>query len=138
MRLASKEITFDAAHLLTGHPGKCRNLHGHTYRLVVTAAETDAADDMVIDFRELKQLVEEAAGQFDHAFMYDGRSEVEREIAAVLERHGLRTRQLGFRTTAENLAKHFFETLSAHARIVSVKVYETPTSCAEYRDDGRN
>ncbi|MCQ2389625.1 MAG: 6-carboxytetrahydropterin synthase QueD [Kiritimatiellae bacterium] len=134
MRLVTKEITFDAAHLLTGHPGKCRNLHGHTYRLAVTVEEADPGSDMVIDFKELKALVEEeVADRFDHAFMYDARSAVEKSVAEVLERNGLRTVPLEFRTTAENLARHVFGLLSARAKIHSVKLWETPTSCAEYR-----
>jgi len=134
MRLVSKEITFDTAHLLTDHPGKCRNLHGHTYRLVVTAAETDPSSDMVIDFKELKHLVEtEVSERFDHAYMYDVRSPIEKSVGEMLEKNGLRTVPLDFRTTAENLAKHFFDVLSAHAKIDSVKLWETPTSCAECR-----
>ena len=36
MLTVSKTVSFDAAHLLTGHAGQCRNLHGHTYRVTVT------------------------------------------------------------------------------------------------------
>ena len=58
----------------------------------------------------------------------------EREIAAVVERHGMRTVAIPFRSTAENLAKMFYGELRARIPgLWSVKVWETADSCAEYR-----
>jgi len=130
----TKEITFDTAHMLTGHEGKCRNLHGHTYHLFVEVCGELNEEGMVVDFKRLKELMHEVvADKFDHAYMYDAHSETERAIATLLERQGLRTVPLSFRTTAENLAKYFFELLSQHLAISAVRLLETPTSCAEYR-----
>ena len=64
--------------------------------------------------------------------MYDAGSATERELAAFLQARGLRTVELPFSTTAENLARYFFERLAAHVPVSSVRVFETPTSCAEY------
>ena len=58
----SKEFTFDAAHYLTKYHGKCENLHGHTYRLRVTVEGNLDEEDMVMDFCELKELVEGISG----------------------------------------------------------------------------
>ena len=138
MTTVTKTIKFDAAHVLTNHQGLCKNLHGHTYRVdvSVTQAEDDASD-MVIDFKDLKRIAAEVVcGRFDHAFMYNTGSEGEREIAAVVERHGMRTVPIPFRSTAENLAKLFFEELAARIPgLSSVKVWETADSCAECRAD---
>ena len=139
MLTVTKTIKFDAAHVLTNHEGLCKNLHGHTYRVdvSVTQAEGDASD-MVIDFKDLKRIAAESiCDRFDHSFIYNTGSPAEVEIAAVLEKHGMKTVAIPFRSTAENLAKYFHDCLSgmvpAHARLVSVKVWETAENCAEYR-----
>ena len=142
MITVTKTVRFDAAHILTNHQGLCRNLHGHTYRIDVSVCrrgESAEADDMVIDFKDLKRVIEElVVSRFDHAFMYNETSAAESEIAAVLARHGMRAVALPFRSTAENLARYFYETLARRIDAVSsVKVWETPDSCAEYRADGR-
>ena len=136
MLTVSKECRFDAAHILTRHEGQCKNLHGHTYRVVVEVAEAGDGEDMVIDFKDLKHVMGEVIlERFDHAFIYNEESENEREIAAVIAKHGMKSVGLPFRSTAENLARHFFDALAVHVNVVSVKVYETPESCAEYRKD---
>ena len=76
---------------------------------------------------------ETVCDRFDHAFIYSTASEGEREIAALVERHGMRTVALPFRSTAENLAKLFFGELREKVPgLKSVKVWETADSCAEY------
>jgi 6-pyruvoyltetrahydropterin/6-carboxytetrahydropterin synthase len=136
MLTVSKECRFDAAHVLTNHAGQCKNLHGHTYRVVVEVAESGDGGDMVIDFKDLKQVIGEVIlSRFDHAFIFDEASPSECEIAAVIAKHGMRSVGLPFRSTAENLARYFFRELGARVNVYSVKVYETPESCAEYRRD---
>ena len=61
-------------------------------------------------------------------------SVAESEIAAVVAKHGMRAVALPFRSTAENLARHFHEQLATRiAGLSAVRVWETPDSCAEYR-----
>ena len=130
----TKDLTFDAAHMLTGYEGRCRNLHGHTYHLFVEAHGDLNDEGMVVDFKLLKEyMTSVVSDRFDHAFMYCTQSPVECSIAKVLESEGMRTVPLPFRTTAENLAKYFFEQLSAHVGVSAVRLMETPTSSAEYR-----
>lgn len=136
MLTVSKQCQFDAAHVLTNHAGQCKNLHGHTYRVIVEVAEGNDGSDMVIDFKDLKQVMREVVlERFDHAFIFDEASGSECEIAAVIAKHGMRSVGLPFRSTAENLARYFFRELAGRVNVVSVKVYETPESCAEYRRD---
>ena len=137
MTTVTKTVTFDAAHILTNHKGLCKNLHGHTYRVDVSVAQgADDAGDMVIDFKDLKRIAtEKICDRFDHAFIYNTTSAGECEIAAVVERHGMRTVPLGFRSTAENLARYFYgELRSEIPSLASVRVWETAASCAEYRE----
>jgi 6-pyruvoyltetrahydropterin/6-carboxytetrahydropterin synthase len=136
MLTVTKSIKFDAAHVLTNHQGLCKNLHGHTYRVEVSVTQPpESTADMVIDFKDLKQICEGTIiERFDHAFIYDSTSEGESEIAAVVSKHGMRAVALPFRSTAENLARHFYEQLSTCVPGLSaVRVWETPDSCAEYK-----
>ena len=136
MTTVTKTVRFDAAHVLTNHQGLCKNLHGHTYRVDVSVAQPDDdARDMVIDFKDLKRIANEViCARFDHAFIYSTASTGEREIAAVVEKNGMRTVAIPFRSTAENLAKLFFGELRARVPgLVAVKVWETADSAAEYR-----
>ena len=136
MLTVSKECQFDAAHVLTNHAGQCKNLHGHTYRVIVEVAEGTDGQDMVIDFKDLKQVMRDVIlARFDHAFIFDESSASECEIAMVISKHGMRSVGLPFRSTAENLARYFFQELAVRVNVVSVKVFETPESCAEYRKD---
>jgi 6-pyruvoyltetrahydropterin/6-carboxytetrahydropterin synthase len=68
-----RRFGFEAAHRLPGHPGKCRELHGHSYRLVVTVERAlDEGSGMVIDFGELKQIVRrEVIDLVDHKCLND-------------------------------------------------------------------
>ena len=136
MITVTKTVKFDAAHVLTNHQGLCKNLHGHTYRVDVSVTQReDDTRDMVIDFKDLKGIANEViCDRFDHAFVYNTESAGECEIAAVVEKNGMRTVAIPFRSTAENLAKMFFGELKARIPGLSaVKVWETADSCAEYK-----
>lgn len=64
---------FEAAHRLPNHPGKCRELHGHSYRLIVTVERPVAKDSgMAIDFADLKRIVKrEVVDPLDHTYVND-------------------------------------------------------------------
>ena len=137
MTLVTKTVRFDAAHVLTNHDGLCKNLHGHTYRVEICAGGDlpAASTDMVVDFKEIKRIANDIiVARFDHAFIYNTASAGECEIAAVVERLGMKTVALPFRSTAENLASLFFRDLKPYlAGLIAVKVWETPDSSAEFR-----
>ena len=89
--------------------------------------------DMVLDFGEFKRIVRNLAEEFDHTFLVEEGSLSEATVAA-LESEGFSLLMLPFRTTAENLARHFAERLVAEGLPVSqVDMYETPNNCAVYR-----
>ena len=137
MTVVTKTVRFDAAHVLTNHAGLCKNLHGHTYRVDVSVAMSDDdASDMVIDFKDLKRKCEEVIlERYDHAFMYNSESQAESEIAAVVTKYGMRAVAMPYRSTAENLARHFFGVLRERvAGLSRVRVWETPDSSAEYSE----
>lgn len=141
----TKEATFDCAHMLSGHASLCRNLHGHTYKiqveLVGNLCERGTDEGMVMDFANLKQMITNIVGRFDHAFIYNMvGGTVELGIANLLVDNGMRVVALPFRPTAEHMSKYFFDAFSAEleacdydAKVFSIKLWETPTSFAEYR-----
>ena len=138
MVTVTKTVRFDAAHVLSDHAGLCKNLHGHTYRVDVSVTQPEGdTRDMVIDFKDLKLIANEVVcDRFDHAFVYNTQSAGECEIAAVVEKNGMRTVAIPFRSTAENLAKMFYGELKVRIPgLSSVKVWETAESCAEYRPE---
>ncbi|WP_165010316.1 6-carboxytetrahydropterin synthase QueD [Neisseria yangbaofengii] len=134
----TKIFSFDSSHMLDGHDGKCQNLHGHTYKLEITVSDSliqgGAKDGMVMDFTDLKAVIkQEIINPFDHAFIYDGSNERESQIAALLEGWNMKTLRLDYRTTAENMSMEMFSRLKkAGLKVCSVKLWETPASCAEY------
>lgn len=134
----AKEFSFDMAHMLDGHDGKCKNLHGHTYTLQVEIAgelHTDGAKSgMVMDYSDLKAVVKQhILDKMDHAFIYDSTSEKECKVATLLQSLDSKTFGVPARTTAEQMAKYIFDTLTAEGLPVSlIRLWETPTSYCEY------
>lgn len=118
-----KDFQFAAAHSIRGHQGECRHLHGHTYRVRVhvAAAELDAIG-MVVDFADLKEIVAEVLGPFDHRVI--------NEVPPFDERN----------TTAELIAQHaarevdrrLVERFGGRVRVRKAEVWESDTSCATY------
>jgi 6-pyruvoyltetrahydropterin/6-carboxytetrahydropterin synthase len=118
------EQTFAAGHALRHYKGKCENVHGHNYRVQVTA-EGDQLNSigLLVDFVELKRVVRQVVDRLDHQFIND------------LEPF------TALNPSAENIAKYFYDEVverlnlsnEAAVRIAQVKVWETDSSIAVYR-----
>jgi len=143
--LITKEIEIDLGHRVPNHKTKCRNLHGHRYKIevgvddkvIVTPGTSD--EGMVIDFSDLKQIMmEELDAKFDHGFvMYEDDSFVNLFLNLKVEENQ-KIIFVPFVPTAENLAKHWYQLIEPRLKekgikISHVKVWETPTSTATYR-----
>ena len=133
------ESSFDASHFLTDYHGKCENLHGHRWRVVayleVEHLQTEGTcKDMVVDFGEFKTELRALTERLAHHFIVEEGS-LAPDTLACLEREGFALFIVPFRTTAENLAKWFFDALAARGLpVAQVEVYETPNNCAYYRE----
>lgn len=137
----AKQFTFDMAHMLDGHDGKCQNLHGHTYILQVEVSgslhQFGAKKGMVIDFADLKDIVKaHILDKMDHAFIYDTTNERESQIADLLNKLDSKTYGIATRTTAEEMTRHIFNVLKINAGLpVSlIRLWETPSSYCEYSE----
>jgi len=132
------EHSFDGAHFLTDYYGKCENLHGHRWRVVVYLEQEDlqgqgTMKDMVVDFGVFKKAVREIVDAVDHTFIVEEGS-LKPETFTALEGEGFHMTMLPFRTTSENLARYFAGQLIERGFPISqVDVYETPLNCATYR-----
>ncbi len=138
MYMLETSTEFDAAHFLADYHGKCENLHGHRWKVTVRIAaenlgESGTQKDMVCDFAEFKRVVRQEISEFDHMFLVEKGTLKESTIAA-LQDEGFTLKILPFRTTAENLAHHFFDCLSARGlSVAEVECDETPNNRAIYR-----
>ncbi|MDD2490945.1 MAG: 6-carboxytetrahydropterin synthase QueD [Bacteroidales bacterium] len=135
----TKEFRFEGAHALQNYDGKCRHIHGHSYRLFVTIKGIPIQDKkspkngMVIDFGDLKKIVNKyIVDPFDHALLLRGDAPLREEISTSYQNVII----LDFQPTCENLAIYFAdllkENLPTDTALYSIRLYETPTSYVEW------
>ena len=130
MYILSTESSFDAAHFLTNYEGKCKNIHGHRWRVVLEISG-EPKSGMLVDFGDLKKDLKDACDYFDHTFIVEEGSLKEELFNMLNEEFILRV--VPFRTTAENFSKYFYDLMNKKYHVESVSVYETPNNKAEYR-----
>ena len=124
--MVSKEFTFDAAHHLHCYEGKCKNLHGHTYKVVFGISGYVNEIGLAIDFGDIKEIWKN-------------------EIEIYLDHRYLNETLPAMNTTAENIVVWIYEKMAEAltkenrvneykgARVEFVRLFETPTSYAEVR-----
>jgi 6-pyruvoyltetrahydropterin/6-carboxytetrahydropterin synthase len=127
----SREIDFCYGHRLLRHAGKCRHLHGHSARAIITLqAELDACG-MVVDFAEIKRLV---GGWIDEHLDHRMILQSVDPLVVILKREGEPLFLTEQPPTAENLAKLIYDfTASRGFPIVECQLWESPQSWATYR-----
>lgn len=138
----TKQFTFETGHALYGYDGKCKNVHGHSYKLSVTVIGTPIIDrdnvkfGMVIDFSDLKKIVkEEIVDQFDHATVFN-ETTPHVELASELKNRGHHVILVNYQPTSENMVIDFAERiknrLPQNINLFSLKLQETESSFAEW------
>jgi 6-pyruvoyltetrahydropterin/6-carboxytetrahydropterin synthase len=138
----TKEFSFETGHALYGYDGKCKNVHGHSYKLSVTVigvpvTKKDAVKlGMVIDFGDLKKIVkEEVVDPFDHATVFN-KNTPHLELANELETRGHKVILANYQPTSENMVIDFAQKIKArlpkNLQLHSLKLRETETAYAEW------
>ena len=138
----TKQFSFETAHALYGYDGKCRNVHGHSYKLSVTVIGTPIADTqnvkygMVIDFGDLKEIVnKEIVDKFDHATVFN-KNTPHITLANQLLELGHNIILADYQPTSENMVIDFAEKikkrLPENIQLHSLRLKETETSYAEW------
>ncbi|AHK78343.1 6-pyruvoyl tetrahydrobiopterin synthase [Ectothiorhodospira haloalkaliphila] len=114
---------FASAHTLRDYPGDCARLHGHNWKVEaeVEASRLDRLG-MAVDFKTIKGLAREIAGQLDHQYLND--LEPFRDV----------------NPTAENIAQWFFREMAArldapNVRVSAITLWETERACVRYSED---
>ena len=138
----TKQFSFETGHALYGYDGKCKNVHGHSYKLSVTVIGSPIEDrsnvkfGMVIDFSDLKKIVkEEIVDIFDHATVFN-ETTPHIELAKELKSRGHEVILVDYQPTSENMVVDFAEKiisrLPQEIKLFSLKLQETDTSFAEW------
>jgi len=131
MYLVTREIRFCYGHRLLDYSGKCRHLHGHNGRAVISLAapELDALG-MVMDFSQIKRVVSAWIDQnLDHKMILNRRD----PILPYLEKQGEPVFLLDVNPTAENIARLIYDfTRDQGFPVAQVQLWETDDSYATY------
>ena len=138
----TKEFSFETGHALYGYDGKCKNVHGHSYKLSVTVIGVPISDrshvkfGMVIDFSDLKKIVkEEIVDHFDHATVFN-QTTPHIELANELINRGHHVILVDYQPTSENMVVDFAQKikdrLPKNIELHSLKLQETETSYAQW------
>lgn len=138
----TKQFNFETGHALYGYDGKCKNVHGHSYKLSVTVSGAPISDSthvkfgMVIDFSDLKKIVkEEIVDLFDHATVFN-QNTPHIELAKELKDRGHHVILVDYQPTSEMMVIDFAAKIKSrlpeNINLFSLKLQETETSFAEW------
>ena len=138
----TKQFSFETGHALYGYDGKCRNVHGHSYKLSVTVIGEPITDSshvkfgMVIDFSDLKKIIkEEIVDVFDHATVFN-KNTPHVELAKELSDRGHCVLLVDYQPTSEmmviDFAQKIKQRLPKQTQLFSLRLQETATSYAEW------
>ncbi|MFA5555538.1 MAG: 6-pyruvoyl tetrahydropterin synthase family protein [Flavobacteriaceae bacterium] len=138
----TKQFSFETGHALYGYDGKCKNVHGHSYKLFVTVIGSPNEDKnnvkygMVIDFTDLKKIVkEEVVDVFDHATVFN-KNTPHIELAQELKDRGHHVILVDYQPTSEKMVIDFVQKIKSrlpqNIELFSLRLQETDSSFAEW------
>ena len=138
----TKKFTFETGHALYGYDGKCKNVHGHSYKLYVTVIGEPIKDKdnvkhgMVIDFSDLKSIVKkEVVEGFDHSIIFN-QNTPHVGLAKILKGQGHKVILVNYQPTSEgmiiDIANKINNALPENIQLHSLKLQETDTSYSEW------
>ena len=130
----SKEFHWEMAHRLPFHSGRCKNLHGHSYKALVQFEGELNQNGMLIDFYDIYKIVNPIIDEMDHSIICDKN---DKELIEFSQKVSERVVIIDKPTTVENISTYIAEKilnskLPENLKLVTVVVYETPDSFAEY------
>lgn len=132
MKIA-KEFYWEMGHRIPEHFGKCKNIHGHSYKMLVEIDGDILENGMVMDYYNLKDTIEPLIEKLDHAFLVNKDDKL---VIEFLEKINSKKVVVDFQSTAENITMFFLNEikkakLPPNIRKVKVRVYETFDDYAE-------
>ena len=132
MKIA-KEFHWEMGHRLPEHFGLCKNIHGHSYKMIVEFEGELDEQGMVIDFYDVEKIIAPIIDELDHAFMVK-----DDDVIALnfLEKLNSKKIVVSFESTVENICKYISDqiiksNLPKNIQYITVRVYETAEDYAE-------
>ncbi|HZW40546.1 MAG TPA: 6-carboxytetrahydropterin synthase QueD [Ignavibacteriaceae bacterium] len=133
MRIA-KEFNWEMGHRLPKHFGKCKNIHGHSYKMSVELeGEIDPNTGMIMDYYDVKKMVNPIVEELDHCFMVNSK---DKDIIAFLEKVDSKKVVVDFDSTVENICMYMLnkikqENFPSNIKKLKVRIFETYDDYAE-------
>ncbi len=134
----AKDFHWEMGHRLPFHSGGCENVHGHSYRMRVVVEGQLDDHGMVIDYFDLKAVIDPIVQRVDHAFLVDASDTAMR---AFFEANPLKHVVVPFASTAENITRWFLQQAAERLGVfpnvarITVRVHETERTYAEMSMD---
>ncbi len=131
----AKEFKWEMGHRLPEHFGNCKNIHGHSYKMIVEFEGELNKDEMVIDFYDIDRIIKPLIEKLDHAFMVN---ENDTDVVEFLEKIKSKKIVVDFNATVENICNFILDEikkfeLPPNISSVMVRIYETNEDYAEER-----
>ena len=132
MKIA-KEFRWEMGHRLPEHFGKCKNIHGHSYKMIIELEGEVGESGMVMDYYDVKKILGLVIEKLDHAFMV---CKEDKEIISFLKKMKSKIVIVEFQSTVENICSYFLDeikkiSLPKNIEKISVRIYETADDYAE-------
>jgi 6-pyruvoyltetrahydropterin/6-carboxytetrahydropterin synthase len=132
MKIA-KEFRWEMGHRLPEHFGLCKNIHGHSYKMIVEFEGELDKNQMVIDYYDVEKIINPVIEKLDHSFMVTNDDII---VLEFLEKMNSKKVVVGFNSTAENICNYLLSeikkcSLPSNISSVKVRVYETQFDYAE-------
>lgn len=138
------EMLFDAAHRLSNYEGKCKRIHGHTYKVIVTVSGDGLNEwGALMDFGDLKKIMTQNIDErYDHKLLLYVDDPLNKAIAKALPMDDWVV-WMNTNTSAEDIAKDIYTELQVVLKTITkstvkmekVTVYETPKNAASYEEE---
>lgn len=133
----AKEFKWEMGHRLPEHFGNCKNIHGHSYKMIVDLEGKLNNEGMVIDFYDVEKIIKPIIEKLDHAFMVKND---DKDVLEFLEKVRSKKVVVNFNATVENICAYVINEirkfdLPKNITSVGVKIYETNEDNAEERYD---
>ena len=132
MKIA-KEFRWEMGHRLPEHFGLCKNIHGHSYKMIVEFEGELDKNQMVIDYYDVEKIINPVIEKLDHSFMV---TKDDKMVLEFLEKMNSKKVIVDFNSTAENICAYLLSEikktkLPSNISSVKVRVYETQYDYAE-------
>lgn len=129
-----KEFVWEMSHRLPFHEGACKNIHGHTYKMLLELEGEVNHNRMLIDFYDIEKIVRPLLNKIDHSFLVDKNDNL---MLDFLKQNNFKYYEIDNFSTAEDMSYYFMNILKVdfqkfdNIKKMKVRIYETSDAWAE-------